>query len=331
MNRQMLGHLDFSALISFIEVAERNSFTDAANALNLSQPTVSQHIQRVERLLGVQLLHRKSNGVYLSEEGKVFIRYCRGCLRELQEGANAVAKMSQAISGVVTLGLTPSSSQRFLSDVLSQYHHQYPQVHVKVLEDYTDGLIGQVEQGLIDVAILSMPFPQENVTCEVLYQEPVILVIGATHPLTTQKHLCLDEIETLPLVLHRQKSTFGSSLCGIGNIVEKIYQIYSHRFKIVAEVKGFQSVRQLLLSNFGATFAPYSLIQEDLENGRLVSIEIPDYPLFRSAVLITNQRHSLSIAAEKMVEVVRTRASQVLRSRVYLAKEVVSQRSFRDE
>ena len=123
MNRQLLGHLDFSALISFIEVAERNSFTDAANALNLSQPTVSQHIQRVERFLGVQLLHRKSNGVYLSEEGKVFIHYCRRCLQELQDGANAVAQMSKAISGIVTLGLTPSSSQRFLSSQADQGHH----------------------------------------------------------------------------------------------------------------------------------------------------------------------------------------------------------------
>ncbi|MBD3884992.1 LysR family transcriptional regulator [Phormidium tenue FACHB-886] len=316
MNRQMLGQLDFSALISFIEVAERNSFTDAANVLNLSQPTVSQHIQRVERILGVQLLHRKSNGVYLTEEGKVFIQYCRGCLQGLQEGANAVAKMSQDISGIVTLGLTPSSSQRFLSNVLSQYHRQYPQVQVKVLEDYTDGLISQVEQGLIDVAILSMPFPQENVTCEILYQEPVILVIGATHPLAAQKQLCLNEIETLPLVLHRQKSTFGSSPCGIGTIVEKIYQTYSHRFKIVAEVKGFQSVRQLVLSNFGATFAPYSLVQEDLENGRLISIEIPECSFSRSAVLITNQRHCLSVAAEKMVEAVRIRANQLLLSAV---------------
>jgi DNA-binding transcriptional LysR family regulator len=320
MNKKMLGQLDFSALISFIEVAERNSFTDAANALNLSQPTVSQHIQRVEKLLGIQLLHRKPNGVYLSEEGKVFIHYCRSCLRELQEGVNAVAKMSQAISGIVTLGLTPSSSQRFLSDILSQYHHQYPQVHVKVLEDYTDGLIGQVEQGLIDVAILSMPFPQENATCEVLYQEPVILVIGATHPLATQKRLCLNEIETLPLVLHQQKSTFGSSSFGIGNILDKIYSTHSHRFKIVAEVKGFHSVRQLLLSNFGATFAPYSLVQEDLENGRLISIEMPECTFSRSAVLITNQRHCLSVAAEKMVEVVRTRANQLLLSCVDVAK-----------
>ncbi|HEY9660475.1 MAG TPA: substrate-binding domain-containing protein, partial [Allocoleopsis sp.] len=98
----------------------------------------------------------------------------------------------------------------------------------------------------------------------------------------------------------------------IGKMVENICQTHSRRFKVVAEVKGFQSVRQLLLSNFGATFAPYSLVQEDLENGRLVSIEMSDCSFSRSAVLITNQRYRLSVAAEKMVEVVRTQANQLL-------------------
>lgn len=314
MNKHKVGHLDFSALISFVEVAEKNSFTDAAVALNLSQPTVSQHIQRLERFLGVQLLHRRSNGVYLTEEGRVFIRYCRDSLQAMQDGAFAVARMSQAVTGIVTLGLTPSSSQRFLSQMSSRYHQQYPQVHVKILEDYTEGLIKQIEQGLLDLAILSLPFPQDNVTCEVLYEEPILLVIGATHPLATSKKLYLEEIETLPLVLHRQKSTFGSSPCGIGNIVEKIYQIHQHRFKIVAEVKGFQSVRQLLLSNFGATFAPHSLVQEDLEAGRLITIEVSECSLSRSAVLITNHRQHLSLAAEKMVEVIRSRAGCVAKT-----------------
>ncbi|MEM9162197.1 MAG: LysR family transcriptional regulator, partial [Cyanobacteria bacterium P01_F01_bin.4] len=65
MNRSALSHLETSALIAFIEVAERGSFTAAAVALNLSQPTISQQVRRLEDFVGIKLLHRRSNQVYL--------------------------------------------------------------------------------------------------------------------------------------------------------------------------------------------------------------------------------------------------------------------------
>ncbi|GAB4232021.1 MAG: LysR substrate-binding domain-containing protein [Elainellaceae cyanobacterium] len=311
MNRQGLSQLDFPAIVSFLEVAERGSFTDAAAVLNLAQPTVSQHIQRLERFFGVELLHRKPNGVFLSEEGRVLIQHCRSCLQSMQDGVAAIAQLSETVTGIVTLGLTPSSSQTFLSDVLAQYHYKYPQVHVKILEEFTDGLMQQIEQGFIDLAILSLPLPTENVTTEVLYEEPIVLAIGANHPIALTNRLSLNKIDQLPLVMHRQRSTFGISPFGIGHLTNQVYHEYQHRFHLVAEVKGCQSVRRLLLSNFGAAFLPYSLVQEDVESGKLVLIEVPGWSLSRTAVLIRSHRHRLSLAAEKLADAIRDRAHQL--------------------
>lgn len=311
MDKQKLNQLDFSAVLSFVEVVERGSFTEAAVALNLTQPTVSQHIQRLERFLGVQLLHRKPTGAFLTEEGQAFIGHCRKSIQAMQDGILAVAKLSETVAGIVTLGLTPSSSQKFLTDVLTRYHLQYPQVHVKILEEYTDTLAEQVKQGSIDLAILSQPFPEEHLACETLYEEPIVLAIGASHPIVSQRPLRLDQIDQLPLVFHRQKATFSNSTFGLSYVFDQLYQAHEHRLHIVAEVKGFPSVKRLLLSNFGAAFSPYSLVQEEVEAGRLVLIHVPGCNLTRSAVLIANERHHLSLAAHKLADFIRDRARQL--------------------
>ncbi|MGB3292416.1 MAG: LysR family transcriptional regulator, partial [Phormidesmis sp.] len=66
MDRYELSQLEMSALVAFLEVVERGSFTEAAAALHLSQPTISQQVQRLERFVGVQLLNRKSGKVSLT-------------------------------------------------------------------------------------------------------------------------------------------------------------------------------------------------------------------------------------------------------------------------
>ncbi|GAB4380785.1 MAG: LysR family transcriptional regulator [Elainellaceae cyanobacterium] len=301
MNRYKLSQLDFSAIISFLEVAERGSFTDAATVLNLAQPTVSLHIQKLERFFGVQLLHRKSSGVFLSEEGKVFFQHCRTCLQVMEEGTLTMAKMSQTLTGTVTLGIIPSNSRSFLSKILTQYHHQYPQVHVRVLEGYTDELINQVKQGILDLAILCMPLPSEDITVEILYEEPITLVIGASHPIAKLANQDpLDPTVRIPLVMHRKNANYGVSY-----ITEEIYRTHRDRFHIVAEVRGFQSLRQLLLDNFGAAFVSHSLVEEDIANGKLALLNVLDCPLSRQSVLISNGKLPTNHATEKLAELIR--------------------------
>jgi len=306
MNRQKLSQLDFSALISFLEVAERGSFTEAAIALNLSQPTVSQQVQKVERFLGVQLLYRKPHGVSLTKEGRVFIHHCRTCLQAIEDGAKDVAQLSQTITGKVVLGLTPSASQRCLSDVLSHYCRQYPQVKVKVLEEHPDELVKKLKQGAVDLAVLSLPISSDHVTIEVLYEEPLTLIVAATHPLAITRQIAWQDLTQLPLILHKQDVDFG-----IRSIVEQLYSHHHCQLQAVAEVSGYQSLKQLVLANFGAAFLPLSLVRTDIENGNFVAVQLPEGDLLHVVAIAHYQQYQPNLATEKLAEVIRIHALEI--------------------
>ena len=298
MKQSTLSHVETSALIAFIEVAERGSFTAAAIALNLSQPTVSQQIQRLERLVGIQLLHRRSNKVYLSQAGEVFIVHCRTALQSLGEGITSARQSSKMLRGKVTLGLTCFNIQRCLSRVLHRYHQQYPDVSIDVLEGAPHELVQALQNRIIDLAILSLPIPSQVLNVNSLYEEPLLLVISPNHPLASITDITWDDVSRQPLLLPRQSADFG-----LRCIVETLYR--DHQTPIHAvEVNGYESLRQLLLHNYGVAFLPFSQVQKDLEEKQLMAKYPLDISLSHTVAIATHPKYSLSTAAQDLAKTI---------------------------
>ncbi len=297
MDRSKLSHLETSALIAFIEVAERGSFTDAAAALNLSQPTVSQQVKRLERIVGIQLLHRRSNKVYLSQAGEAFISYCHTALQNIEAGMSLAVQSAQALVGKVTLGLTCFNTQRYLSEILKLSYQKNPNLCVEIIECPTDDLVRGLQNQTIDLAIFSLPVPVKIFKFEELYEEPLLLVVASTHPLASIKELTWNDMSRQALIVPRQETDFG-----IRNIIEKLYRTHQIKIGKTVEVSGCQSLHQFLLSNCGVAFLPLSQVQKDLENGSMVVKQLSDISLTHKVVLATDPRYTLSSAAESLLE-----------------------------
>lgn len=301
MNRSTLSHLETSALIAFIEVAERGSFTAAAVALNLSQPTISQQVRRLERFVGIKLLHRRSNQVYLSQAGEAFISHCRAGLQNIETGIDSALRASQATAGKVTLGLTCFNIQRCLSNVLQRYCQQNPNVSIQILEGVPGDLVQGLQNQTIDLAIFSLPVPVKLLEFEELYEEPLLLVAGPDHPLTLVKDVTWHDIQHQPLLIPRQETDFG-----IRYIIEELYFTHQSKLNPAVEVTGCQSFQHLLGANCGVAYLPRSQVQKDLERGSLVDIKLPlALSLTHKVAIASHPKYPLSPAAKKLAETMR--------------------------
>lgn len=300
MEKSALINLETSALIAFIEVAERGSFTDAAAALNLSQPTVSQQVRRLEKFVGIKLLHRRSNKVYLSLAGEAFISHCRTGLQDIEAGIVSALQTSKIAEGKVTLGITCFNAPRCLSKALKCYHQQWPDVHVQIVEGMPDDLVEGLQARTIDLAIFSLPVPTEEFRFEVLYSEPLLLMTASTHPLASFRRVTWKDIHVQPLILPRQEKHFG-----IRAIVETLYSSYQDKMLTVIEASGSQPLRQLLLSNYGISFLPPSQFQKDLEDGSLIAVHPVEIELKHQVAVTTHPKYPLSSTAQKLLDAIR--------------------------
>lgn len=166
----MVADLDIQLLRSLATLADAGSFTRAARLLRLSQPAVTQQIQRLEEQVGKQLVDRRRRRIRLTEAGEVLLGYARSILR-LSEDATDRLRDSALLSGRVRLGITEHAVGR-LPPLLARFAGCHPRVSLAVEVDSSRTLGRSLREGRLDLAVTTIR--EEGARCRFLFAEGVV-------------------------------------------------------------------------------------------------------------------------------------------------------------
>src|SRR3989344_1597544 len=189
-----------------LAVAEYGSFTRAAEALHVSQPTLSQQIKHLEESLSVQLLDRSGRTVRLTDTGEIYLRHARRALGELDAGTRAINDVQDLSRGSLRLGWTPITDYLACS-LLVKFNSLYPGITLSTFEMPQDDIEVAVAEDRIDVGIVfSGPLlaeaPPSEIETKMLFKEALCLAIGNAHPRAgQQERMSAQEFGQEPLVL----------------------------------------------------------------------------------------------------------------------------------
>jgi len=189
-----------------LAVAEHRSFTRAADALCVSQPTLSQQIKHLEEALGIQLLDRSARVVQLTDAGEVYLHHARRALEELDAGKRAVSEVADLSRGFLRLGMTPVT-EYLTTTLLEEFGSRYPGIHIRALEMSQDMIEAAVAENNIDVGIAFTHTPSVDawsgkIEMQALFMEPLSLAVGESHVLAGQAKPVSNKVfETEPMVL----------------------------------------------------------------------------------------------------------------------------------
>jgi len=179
------------ALRYLLSVAEHKSFTRAADALSISQPTLSQQIKHLEEALGIQLLDRSARVVQLTDAGQVYLVHARRALEELDAGQRAITEVADLTRGSLRLGMTPVT-QYLTTALLDAFGARYPGIHLQACEMSQDLIESGVADNTLDVGVVAFTHagPSDawsaRIETQTLFMEPLSLVVGVTHPLAAR-------------------------------------------------------------------------------------------------------------------------------------------------
>ncbi len=189
-----------------LAVAEHCNFTRAAEALHVSQPTLSQQIKHLEEELDVQLLDRSGRTVSLTSAGEVYVGYARRALGELDAGKRAIHELQDLSRGSLRLGMTPITDY-LAAPLLDSFNNRYPGITVSTLEMPQDDIEAGVAEDQIDVGIaftntLSIDERSSNIEAHVLFVESLNLAVGDSNALAgRQAPINKHALEQVPLML----------------------------------------------------------------------------------------------------------------------------------
>jgi len=174
-----------------IAIAEYGSYTRAAEALHVSQPTLSQQIKQLEESLQSPLLDRSGRIVRLTDAGEIYLRYARRAWGELSAGTRAIQDVQNLSRGSLRLGWTPITDY-LTCPLLENFNYEYPGITLSTLAMPQDDIEVAVAEDRIDVGItFSAPVSTESHSNEIethmLFEEKLCVAVGNAHPLSGPK------------------------------------------------------------------------------------------------------------------------------------------------
>jgi DNA-binding transcriptional LysR family regulator len=179
-------------------LTEQGSFSKASQVLDISQPSLSQFVQRLEAESGVTLVDRASRPLTLTFAGECYLRTEKEIerLRDLRD--KEIADIAHGVRGRVRLGASQYRSTFFLTEVLPVFRERYPAVEIQLVEGTTWDLEEQVVSGQADLALSLSPLFHAELHCEPLYAEKQYLCLSARDPLVLEHRSGGKEFPILP-------------------------------------------------------------------------------------------------------------------------------------
>ncbi|MBV9882608.1 MAG: LysR family transcriptional regulator [Sphingomonadaceae bacterium] len=191
-----------SQVRALLALAAAGSFVDAAQASNLSQPSLHRAVRDVERLSGVPLVERRGRGVRLTRAGQ---RLARGFSLAVAELQAALDELAPADTGRIRIGAMPLARARLLPQAIARFHAGRPAARIEVEEGPHAELIERLRDGRLDflVGALRDPSPGPDVVQEALFDDRLAIVAGRGHPLAGEQAPGLARLAAFPWVVAR--------------------------------------------------------------------------------------------------------------------------------
>ncbi|SDZ07028.1 ModE molybdate transport repressor domain-containing protein [Saccharopolyspora shandongensis] len=203
--------LDLRHFVSLTYVARFGSFTEAATQLGYTQSAVSQHVQRLESLIGSQLLERSAGGksVTLTPAGRLLLQHAETITGAMQRVAVDAGALSRGAAGILRVGCFESVGSSLLAPILAKLRDVLPKAQVVLTELPDDGdLLQLVESDQLDLTFVVFPMPDGPFATETLIEDPYVLAVSKQSPLAREDGpVNLDDYPDLPLMSYAHLRT----------------------------------------------------------------------------------------------------------------------------
>jgi DNA-binding transcriptional LysR family regulator len=180
-SRLVEAGVEFRHLQSFLAIADELHFGRAAAKLHLTQPSLSQQLQRLERTLGVELVARTSHEVRLTQAGQAFETQARMIVAQMQKAAQTAREAAAGRVGTVNVGYNFLAGQHVLPATLAKMATEYPDVTVGLWEKRTGPQLAELEAGTLDVALVYGRPVTSKFRHRRLLRVPMVAVVGQGH------------------------------------------------------------------------------------------------------------------------------------------------------
>jgi len=257
--------MNLRAVHYLVTLADIRHFSKAAERCHVSQPTLSTQIRKLEEELDVQLVERSPRKVMLTEVGEEIVERARAMLADA-DAIRAIARRSKdPHSGTMRIGIFPTLAPYFLPHVVPEIRKRFPRLTLRLFEEKTEDVIEMLRQGRLDAGLLALPIESEQLASRVLFEEPFVLAVPDSHPLSRRQSIKMEDLVEEELLLLEDGHCLREQALEVCHLAGAHEQLDFH-------ATSMETLRQMVAAGTGITLMPVMAVKPPVAHTDNLSI-----------------------------------------------------------
>jgi DNA-binding transcriptional LysR family regulator len=296
--------MDIHQLEVFYNLVELKSFTKAAGAVGLTQPTVSELIRSMEESLGERLVDRLGREVLPTPAGKVLYRYAQRIIQLRDEALQAVEKSRGILSGSLPIGASTIPGTYILPELIGSFKTKYPAIRTKLQILSSAEVSAKVLKGDLEIGLVGANPDDRRILLEEIFSDELVLTVYPEHPLAQMEAVEISGIAKEPFILREA----GSGTRTVMSQVLEDHGLPVSQLQVVSEMGGTDAVRQAIKAKIGISILSRRAIAEDVERGSLSVVQLKGIRFLRPIYLAHRKNRQMSPPCTAFVSHLRSNA-----------------------
>lgn len=296
--------MDLRRLEIFVKVVDLGSFSRAADALSLTQPTVSEHLRALEDEVGLRLVDRLAHGAVATRGGRLLLGYARRMLALAAEAQQALDQFQGRVSGELVVGGSTIPGEYVLPALVGRFKEKHRDISLTLLIGSTRAVSQWVEEGRVEVAVVGARPTERTLVARELMGDELVVVVAAEHPWATRRSVTLAELAREPLIVRERGS-------GSREALERAlaqHDLDLTRFAIAGEIGSTQAIKQAVRARVGVALISRRAVEDECDAGLIRCVRVKDLRVARAFYLVTHRDRTRSPLARAFVEFLESEA-----------------------
>jgi DNA-binding transcriptional LysR family regulator len=276
-------NMDLRHLETFVKIAELKSFTKAAEALYLTQPTVSKQIVDLERFFEVKLIDRTKRSVVLTKAGEILLKYAIDFLYLKKETVEAIAAFRGLKKGTMFIGASTIPGTYVLPRVLHLFNNQYGGIELKLIISDTGEILAKTERGELDIGFVGAKDDSKKIEYRKMLSDTIVIAAPFDYPDSIQ----VKQLKDYPLVAREPgsgtRNSFEAALRKAGGKDVAI-------LKTVAELTSTQAIKEAVKCGMGMAYISRMAIVDELARQDLKVLRVQGLPEIKRPFYMVTKR-----------------------------------------
>jgi len=284
--------LNLNQLRVFHAVAKGGSFTQAAQALSVTQPAVTVHIRDLERYYGVRLFDRGGRRVKLTDAGQTLFEYAQRIFTLAAEAEHALENAGSLRAGRLQIVGSLTVGAYYLPPVINLFKTKFPEIQVSLSVDNSQRVVERIAGLREDVGFLSGPVRDERLVVRPFLEDELVVLVPPGHTWSARRSVSLHELGEQPLILREPGSATRA-------LVEERLRQAGIRPQVSMELGSNEAIKRAVEMGMGISVLSTTIIKREVEAGLLQVVRIREKGLIRQFEIIIHREreHSRLIAA----------------------------------